>query len=331
MPDPLHCSGLMHAYGDTPVLAGVDLRVGPGEVVAVLGSSGCGKTTLLRSIAGLVTPNRGRIDLAGTTVVHDGVESVPAQRRGVGLVFQEYALFPSMTVADNVGFACPDRERVQELLELVGLPELAHRKPAELSGGQQQRIALARALAPRPTLLLLDEPFANVDADRREQLGDELRRITRAQGSSVLLVTHDRRDALALCDRVVVLEPGPNGATVAQDDSPDTLWRHPNSAYVARLTGPCWFVEGEGKGRNIATIVGSIPVDRDLHGSCIVGIRPTDARFVEGGNLVVRRRQFVGGEWQVVLDIGTALGDASVGTGGHLTWTRPATAWSKRT
>lgn len=245
MPESVRITGLRHAYGATPVLAGLDLSVGEGELVAILGASGCGKTTLLRAIAGLVTPTDGDIHIAGQAVVQGGRDLVPCERRGVGLVFQEYALFPTLTVSENIGFGGASHDRVQKLLAVTGLDDLADRKPSQLSGGQQQRVALARALAPKPTLILLDEPFANVDAQRRLALGRFLREALAVEGTAALLVTHDQDTALRLGDRLAVLMPGPAGARVAQQGAPQEVYREPVSLEVARLTGSCFEVDGQ--------------------------------------------------------------------------------------
>jgi iron(III) transport system ATP-binding protein len=245
MADALQVDGLVHAYGATPVLGGVDLTVRPGELVAVLGASGCGKTTMLRSIAGLVVPTGGRIHIGGREVVANGRERVPIERRRVGLVFQDYALFGAMTVAQNVAYGIGrDDARVAELLDRVGLAGLGDRRPSQLSGGQQQRVALARAMAPRPDLLLLDEPFANVDAERRAELGASLRRALAAEGRAALLVTHDRTDALSLADRVLVLVPGARGGVAGQLGTPEEVYGAPVDLQVARLTGPCAVFDG---------------------------------------------------------------------------------------
>ena len=324
MSDPLVCEALGHHYGETPVLDRVDLSVAEGEFVTVLGSSGCGKTTLLRGIAGLVTPGRGRILLGGEVVVEGGRERVPTERRRVGLVFQEYALFPALTVAQNVGFAEPDPARVAELLALVGLPELGARRPSQLSGGQQQRVALARALAPRPTLLLLDEPFANVDADRREQLGAALKATTRQEGASVLLVTHDRQDALSLSDRVIALTPAPAGAVVAQVGAPDALYHRPSSAYVASLTGACWMLDGEAGGATARTDWGEVALVREARGPVTLAVRPEQARFVGEGTRRVIERRFSEGRWRLTLEGGArCIGDAPVGATGGLAFDGP--------
>ena len=196
----LSIQALSHHYGAVVVYKDLHLELKKGEWIALLGESGCGKSTLLRAIAGLVKPSQGRILLDG----HD-ISSLPPHKRGVGLVFQDYALFPNLSVSDNIEFGMPlPRNQTETLLELTGLQRESLRKPAQLSGGQQQRVALARALAAQPKILLLDEPFANIDAARKEELGLELRHLL--QDCSVILVTHDRADAMALADKLAIFD-----------------------------------------------------------------------------------------------------------------------------
>jgi iron(III) transport system ATP-binding protein len=307
---------LSHHYGARPVLDGVSLAVAPGEFVAVLGESGCGKTTLLRSVAGLVTPSSGEIRLGGRAVASGGRSLVPVERRGVGLVFQEYALFPQMSVAENVGFGLPRAQRaarVPALLALAGLAGLGERRPAQLSGGQQQRAALVRALAPGPHLMLLDEPFSNVDAARRATLGAELRRVIAAEGAAAMLVTHDRDDALRLADRVFAVTPGPGGGShIGQAAAPAEIYLRPVSAAVARLTGAAWFLEGEGRGEVAETPLGRVRLCEGREGAVSLVVRPEQAGFeedAEGPDRVVERF-FLGRGWALTCE--TAAGEVSV-------------------
>jgi iron(III) transport system ATP-binding protein len=234
----LACRGLAKRYGDTVAVDGVDLEVPRGSLTALLGPSGCGKTTVLRMVAGLLAPDAGTIAIDGDEV--DGPRtSVPPEKRPVGLVFQDYALFPHLTVARNVAYGLPHlarrerRARVAEVLYLVGLGDLGRRLPAALSGGQQQRVALARALAPSPELILLDEPFSNLDAALRASVREELRGILRAADATAVFVTHDQEEALSLADRVAVMDTG----RIHQVADPQTLYTRPSTRFVAGFVG----------------------------------------------------------------------------------------------
>lgn len=223
-------------YGDAPALSGFSLEVEEGEFVALLGPSGCGKTTALRLIAGFLRPTSGRILVGGTDV-----SSVPTYKRNVGMVFQDYSLFPHMTVAENVAFGLRERAveqaaadgRVAELLDLVKLPQMGARYPGELSGGQQQRVALARALAIRPRVLLMDEPFGALDLKLRESMQVELVHIQDKLGITTLLVTHDQGEAMAMADRIVVM----NGGRVEQVGRPEDIYYRPSNRFVADFVG----------------------------------------------------------------------------------------------
>ncbi|WP_143896293.1 ABC transporter ATP-binding protein [Tepidimonas sediminis] len=221
-----------------PALDGVTLALAAGAIGVLIGPSGCGKTTLLRAIAGLERLDEGRLTLDGQTVAAPGVHVAPERRR-IGMVFQDYALFPHLSVADNVAFGLhglprPQRlARVAEVLALVGLEGYERRYPHELSGGQQQRVALARALAPQPRLLLLDEPFSNLDVDLRERLAQELRTILKAAGITALFVTHDQLEAFALGDVIGVMHDG----HLHQWDDAYTLYHRPATRFVAEFIG----------------------------------------------------------------------------------------------
>ena len=298
---------LRHRYGRVPALGGVDLSVAPGELVALLGRSGCGKTTLLRAVAGLVTPTGGSIALQDRVVASDGRERVPTERRGVGLVFQDYALFPSMTVAANVGFGLRGRDpaRVAALLERLGLAGLADRRPGELSGGQQQRVALARALAPRPRVLLFDEPFANLDAALRVTLGAMLRDAVRDEGAAAILVSHDRADALALADRVAVLAAGADGGVIVRQGTPTEVYGDPRALEAALLTGDAWTLAATADGGAARTALGPIAqVAGRSDGARRVLVRPEDAAFepAEDGDARVAHAAFHGGRTLLLVE-----------------------------
>ena len=232
----LRVEDLALRFGETDALDGATLEVGDGEVVTVLGASGSGKSTLLRVIAGLERPDRGSVRIDGRDLA-----PVPAYRRGIGMVFQDQALFDHRDVAGNVAFGlrmrgdAPGRiaERVSELLELVGLPDFEHRSVGTLSGGEQQRVALARALAPEPQVLLLDEPLGSLDRPLRERLVVDLERLFADLGITALYVTHDQAEAFALGDRVAIMRAG----AIVQAATPDEVWARPADADVARFLG----------------------------------------------------------------------------------------------
>ena len=230
--------GYLVAGGFKPVVEGLSLQLGRGEIGCLLGASGCGKTTVLRSIAGFEPLQQGGIVLAGRQLAAPQ-RALPAEQRRVGMMFQDYALFPHLDVAANIGFGlrglqrAKRKARVQALLQYVGLPGLELRYPHELSGGQQQRVALARALAPAPDLLLLDEPFSNLDVDTRQRLAGELRDLLKAAGTTVLMVTHDQSEAFAMADRIGVMHEG----RLLQWSGAQALYQAPQDPFVAGFIG----------------------------------------------------------------------------------------------
>jgi iron(III) transport system ATP-binding protein len=245
----LSVSGLTKRFGDTPVLDEVTFTVANGELFTLVGPSGCGKTTTLLSIAGFVAPDHGVIRCGGDTFVDPGHKvNVPAERRNLGIVFQSYAVWPHMTVEANVAFPLkirrmPSRARrqqVADVLELVELGGLARRYPHQLSGGQRQRVALARALVYRPSVLLLDEPFSNLDAKLRERARVWLRDLQQRLGITTIFVTHDQEEALSLSDRVLVM----SGGHVLRVGTPEEVYREPGNRFVAEFIGQCNFIEG---------------------------------------------------------------------------------------
>jgi ABC-type Fe3+/spermidine/putrescine transport system ATPase subunit len=241
-------------YGPFIAVKGVDLTIDKGSFVTLLGPSGCGKTTILRAIAGLVSPQSGEIIIKGRRV-----NEVPIHRRNIGLVFQNYALFPHKNVFDNVGFGLKYRgvnrqaiaERVKRALSIVRLPGVEQKLPAELSGGQQQRIALARAIVVEPDVLLLDEPLSALDANLREEMRIELKAIQRELGITTVFVTHDQEEALAMSDRVVVMDHG----LVEQSGAPEEVYRRPASRFVAKFLGQSNILPGEIESANGVGVV----------------------------------------------------------------------------
>ncbi len=220
-----------------PAVKELHLQVEKGKIVSLLGPSGCGKTTTLRLIAGFERPNGGKIFLGGRIVSSEDGIWIPPEKRGVGMVFQDYALFPHLTVEENIGFGLKKshhkKDRTREVITLVGLIDYVKRYPHELSGGQQQRVALARALAPRPAVILLDEPFSNLDAQLREHMRQEIRDIINIEGTTALFVTHDQREAFELSDHIVVM----NGGIIEQQGAPRDLYLNPANVFVANFLG----------------------------------------------------------------------------------------------
>lgn len=291
------------AAGRAPAVDGLTLAVEPGQILALLGPSGCGKTTTLRLIAGFERPDAGRVVIRGR-VVADGPAGafVPPEERGVGVVFQDYALFPHLTVQANVAFGVRDlprdrrRERVRAVLDLVGLADYAGRYPHELSGGQQQRVAVARALAPAPALMLLDEPFSNLDADLRAQMRDEVEKVLRGTGTTAVFVTHDQEEAFTIADVVGVLDRG----RLEQLASPEAIYHHPATPFVAEFVGAADFLPGIVTSTGIVTEIGVFGnvEGREPGEKVQVMIRPDDITFVPAhdGEAVIVRRYFRGSE-----------------------------------
>jgi iron(III) transport system ATP-binding protein len=265
-------SDLWKGYARTEVLTGVELEAQAGGLTAVLGLSGCGKTTLLRVIAGFERAERGSVSLAERTL-DDGRTYVLPEKRGIGYVPQEGALFPHLSVQDNVGFGLSRRERrgdtVTELLEMVGIAPLAGRLPHELSGGEQQRVALARALARRPQALLLDEPFSSLDASLRSHVREEVHGLLSEQGVTTVLVTHDQEEALSLADVVAVLRDG----SIVQQGSPAELYERPADQRLARFLGAVNVIEAEFENGTARTTLGALQLRADpASGSTTAGV-----------------------------------------------------------
>jgi iron(III) transport system ATP-binding protein len=266
------CENLHKSFGDVRAVDGLTLHVEEGTIAALLGPSGCGKTTTLRLIAGFERPDAGTIAVDGRTLAGGG-EFVAPERRRIGVVFQDYALFPHYDVAGNVAYGLgrrADRSRVAEVLDLVGLGGLADRSVNELSGGQQQRVALARALAPTPELILLDEPFSNLEAGLRERLREEVRDILRAAGVTALFVTHDQEEALSLAEQVAVMRSG----RIEQAGTPEEVYSRPASRWVAEFVGEIEVVPGEASEGRVACELGSLPADPSRSGPVDILVRP---------------------------------------------------------
>jgi iron(III) transport system ATP-binding protein len=288
----LTVSGLYKAFGAHPVLTGLDLDVPAGSFTAILGPSGSGKTTLLRLLAGFERADAGSIAIGDRVVDGPGTSQVPPERRQLGYVPQEGALFPHLTVAANVGFGLPSRRRAArtaELLEAVGLAGMGGRYPHQLSGGQQQRVALARALAIRPEVVLLDEPFASLDAHLRASVRADVLEICQAAGTTAILVTHDQDEALSMADRIAVLRDG----RIVQYAAPHELYTQPADPALARFVGDANIINGQLTATAdqlsvVATILGRLPVCAGSGmtaqtGPVTVLIRPEQLEIVAGG------------------------------------------------
>ncbi|BAP41199.1 ABC transporter ATP-binding protein [Pseudomonas sp. 21LCFQ010] len=307
----LNLRNLACGYQNQRVVQDLDLHLNVGDIGCLLGSSGCGKTTTLRAIAGFEPVHAGEISLGGDVISRPGFTLAPEKRR-IGMVFQDYALFPHLTVAQNIGFGINKHPRlnqvIDELLELVNLGSLGKRYPHELSGGQQQRVALARALAPEPQLLLLDEPFSNLDVELRRRLSHEVRDILKTRGTSAILVTHDQEEAFAVSDHIGVFKEG----RLEQWDTPYNLYHEPRTPYVASFIGQGYFIRGQLLDHeSISTELGILRGNRaypGVSGSAVeVLLRPDDIVHAPDGALKakVTGRTFQGASTLYSLQLAT--------------------------
>ncbi|HVM35017.1 MAG TPA: ABC transporter ATP-binding protein [Actinomycetota bacterium] len=285
--------GVVKSFEGAAVLKGVGLDVPAGTVVALLGPSGCGKTTLLRSIAGLERIDAGEISVGRRTLSGPKAFVAPEARR-VGMVFQDWALFPHLTVGRNVAFGLPRRERnsrrIEEILRLVDLGGFGERMPSTLSGGQQQRVALARALANRPSVILLDEPFSNLDASLRNSIRLEVQRLLSDLGVTALFVTHQQEEAFVVGDRVAVMLDG----EVVQQTTPAGLYEAPATRAVADFIGDANFLPGDACGEKAETLVGVVPLRDLMWGEVDVMVRPEKLVLQPGDDATVETIEFYG-------------------------------------
>jgi iron(III) transport system ATP-binding protein len=293
-----------------PVLQNISFNLREGELLGLLGPSGCGKTTLLRIIAGFDHPDTGTIKL-DNTVVSNGNVNLPPEQRNTGMVFQDYALFPHLTIEDNIAFGLKTRQkslskseikqRVQETLAMVNLSGLEKRYPHQLSGGQQQRIALARALAPKPSLILLDEPLSNLDVQVREKLRHEIRNILKASGIAGIFVTHDQEEALAISDQIAVMRQG----KIEQIGSPETIYAHPASRFVAEFVTQANFVPAKREGSYWKTEIGDWDIQESKnYQEAELMLRQEDIKLKPEQNapVVIAERHFLGREYRYCLE-----------------------------
>ncbi len=276
-PEPvLRCSGVKKRFGATRALDPFDLELRRGTLLALLGPSGCGKTTALRVIAGFERPSAGEV-WVGPRQVAGGASWVPPEKRSIGMVFQDWALFPHLDVARNVAFGLGRgrEERVDEVLSMVHLTGLEHRFPHELSGGQQQRVALARALAPSPEVILLDEPFSNLDATLRASVRAEVRHVLKEAGATAIFVTHDQEEALSMADELAVMVAG----RVVQVGAPHEVYGMPTDTRVAALVGEANFFKGVVREQIAITPLGDMPAPGLSDGPIEVMVRPESVRL----------------------------------------------------
>lgn len=292
----LTLSALNKSWGDTHVVRDLSLETREGEFIALLGPSGCGKSTTLRLIAGLEEPTSGSIRLDGRDMT-----AVPPAQRGIAMVFQSYALFPHLTVAQNITFGLSVRgesrksqaEKLARVAPQLGLEALLERKPSQLSGGQQQRVALGRALIAEAPICLLDEPLSNLDAALRAEMRGEIRRLQRRLGVTMIFVTHDQTEAMSMADRVALLRDG----RLEQFDTPEALYSRPASTFVARFIGA--------PPMNILSVADLGRLGADLPGDVLVGLRPEDITLVEGGlSGRIRQVEYFGADSILSVDIG---------------------------
>ena len=313
--------GVSKSYGTVTALRPLDLDIPQGEFLTLLGPSGCGKTTTLRLIAGFIEPSAGRIRFGG-----DDVTDLPPQKREIGMVFQDYALFPHMTIADNIGFALAERgtpaaairKRVGEMLDLIRLPDVAERYPAQLSGGQQQRVAVARAVAHSPRVLLMDEPLGALDLKLREAMQNEISAIQHALKITTVYVTHDQTEAMSMSDRIAVMNDG----RIEQIGTADEIYERPTTRFVADFVGQINLLDGTLAGRAdgfaAVSVAGRILRAPDVAGAAdavSVGVRPEQITLTAGDTPppganalsgTVAHRQFAGNRIKLEVDIGGA-------------------------
>jgi iron(III) transport system ATP-binding protein len=309
----VRCHNLQKAFGEQSVLEHVTFTIATGQILALLGPSGCGKTTTLRLIAGFERLDSGWIEIAGQLVADERTFVAPEKRR-VGMVFQDYAIFPHLSVASNIAFGLGRRrdsdERVEAMLELVGLAGLGDQMPHELSGGQQQRVALARALVMEPAVLLMDEPFSNLDSSLRIQVRAEVRDLLKAGGATALFVTHDQEEALFIGDRVGVM----NAGRLEQLGTPEEIYHRPRTRFVAEFIGRSDFVAGCVTDAGVETPLGLVAqaVNAPAGSPVEIAVRPDDVLLTvagDEGNGRILSRHFVGiaNVYEVALADGTVL------------------------
>ena len=298
----IQCEGVKKSYRGLTVVENLNLAIQGQEFVALLGPSGCGKTTTLNLIAGFESLEEGVVQLLGQAVSTKDFH-LPAERRGIGMVFQDFALFPHLSLAENVGFGLKGPKkgaRVWEMLKLVGLEAHANQLPHQLSGGQQQRVAVARALAPRPQVVLLDEPFSNLDTRLRVELRQELKAILKQEGVTVVLVTHDQEEAFSFADRIVMM----HGGRILQKGTPKEIYQHPATPWAAGFVGAANFLPAAFvKEHLLRQVQGRAERLDDCSEACQVMVRPEEIELTPGEDALITQVEFTGSGQRVALQL----------------------------
>ena len=320
----IECRNLGKSYGTVQAVSDISLSLDEYEFLSILGPSGCGKSTLLRLIAGLEVPSQGQVFLHGQEISGRKI-ILPPERRKFGMIFQDFALFPHLSVKDNVeygaaGSKTEKQQRVNELLELVSLPHLATKMPHQISGGEQQRIAVARALAPRPRLILMDEPFSNLDYQLRQQLRRDIREILKHEGVATVLVTHDQVEAITFSDRMLLMQKG----KVVQEGTPAEIYQNPQTIWASSFVGEANHLPVEWQNDSLKTPLGELNVPFEIgRNARIMMVRPEDFKLesvpADQANGIVKSVDFSGS----VQNVGVLLkSGASVQVSGspHLLW-----------
>ena len=320
----IECRNLGKSYGTVRAVSDISLSLDEHEFLSILGPSGCGKSTLLRLIAGLELPSQGQVLLQGQEISGRKI-ILPPERRKFGMIFQDFALFPHLSIKDNVeygaaGSKTEKQQRVHELLELVSLPHLATTMPHQISGGEQQRIAVARALAPRPRLILMDEPFSNLDYQLRQQLRRDIREILKHEGVATVLVTHDQVEAITFSDRMLLMQKG----KVVQEGTPAEIYQNPQTIWASSFVGEANHLPVEWQNDSLKTPLGELNVPFEIgRNARIMMVRPEDFKLesvpADQANGIVKSVDFSGS----VQNVGVLLkSGASVQVSGspHLLW-----------
>ena len=322
----IECRNLSKSYGNVQAVIRISLRLCDYEFLSILGPSGCGKSTLLRLIAGLEVPSQGKVFLHGQEISGSKI-ILPPEHRKFGMIFQDFALFPHLSVNDNVRYGASGskkekHKRVHELLELVGLPHLAQKFPHQISGGEQQRIALARALAPRPSLILMDEPFSNLDYQLRQQLRSDIKEILEHEGVATVLVTHDQVEAITFSDRMLLMQNG----EIVQAGTPSEIYQRPQTIWASSFVGEANHLMVEWQNEYLQTPFGALNVHSEIaKKASILMVRPEDFKIesvpVEQANGIVKSVNFSGATQKVciALQIGTIV---QVNCSPNLLWIR---------